>query len=72
MTTGQGNIGDREGAISAGFVAEFDAGVLANAGQTRTWLVTECALVVVEVRMTLGHCAKNQDMHGSGEKTPHR
>lgn len=52
MTTGQENIGDREGAISAGLMTEFDAGVLADAGQSRAWLVTECALVVVEVRMT--------------------
>ena len=53
-------------------MTEFDAGVLANAGQTRAWLVTECALVVVEVRMTLGRCAKNQEMHGSGESTTYR
>ena len=72
MTTGQENVGDREGAISAGQMTEFDAGVLTNAGQTCAWLVTECALVVVKVRMTLGCCEENQGMHGGGEKTAYR
>ena len=52
MTAGQGHIRDRELAI-AGLIAESDAGVLTYTGQAHTVLVTQHALVIVKVCMTL-------------------
>ena len=58
MTTGQDDIGGRELAISAGLMAESDAGVLTYAGQAHAILVTQHTLVVIEVCVTLGGCEK--------------
>jgi len=69
VTAGQGHIRDRELAISARLMAESDAGVLTYAGQAYTVLVTQRALVIIEVRMTLGGCEKDEKIHYSLEST---
>jgi hypothetical protein len=54
VAAGQGHIRYRELAISTELITESDARVLAYAGQAHTILVTQRALVIIQVRMTLG------------------
>ena len=68
MTAGQGYIGNRELAISAGLMTESDARVLTYAGQAHTVFVAHRALVVVKVCMTLGSREKSKKVHGGSEK----
>jgi hypothetical protein len=49
VTAGKRHIRKRERAISAGLITGSDAWVVTYAGQAHTFLVTECALVVVQV-----------------------
>jgi hypothetical protein len=53
VTAGQDHIRYRELATPTGFMTKSNAGVPTYAGQTHAVFVTQCTLVVVEVRMTL-------------------
>jgi len=50
-------------------MAESNAGVLTYAGQARTVLVTQRALVIIEVRMALGGREKDEKIHYNLEST---
>jgi hypothetical protein len=68
VTAGKRHIRKRELAISTGLITESDAGVVTYAGRAHTFLVTECALVVVEVSMALGDFRKSEKMNQSGAR----
>jgi hypothetical protein len=72
VTTGQRHIGDRELAISTGFITESDAGVLTHAGQAHAFFIAERTLVIIKVCMTLDNCEKGEKVYQNGENRPYQ
>jgi len=50
-------------------MTESDTGVLAYACQAWAAFVTQCALVIVKVRVALGVCDKDEKLHQDREST---
>lgn len=64
MTAGKCHVRKGEPAVSAGLIAEPDTWVVTSDGQSYAFLLAECTLVVVEVRMALDDCQRGEKWIG--------
>ena len=69
VIAGQGHIRDRELAFAARLMTASDAGMLSYAGQARAIFVTQCTLVIVKVRVTLGDYGESEKAYGGDKQS---